>query len=102
MSCPKECGYRKQVFTRLGLPSGIFVCSHSSKIAGETACNDSKEFPINCPLKDSIIAPKTRMELLEIAKEQGLLFEVCAPGATLQVITIMDKKHKKIKNKDGK
>ena len=49
-----ECGYRKQVFTRLGLPSGMFVCAHPSKVIGDNFCSKSQEFPSSCPLEDAV------------------------------------------------
>jgi hypothetical protein len=51
---PNECGYRSQILTRLGLPSGIYVCEHKTQVAGELLCNKSSEFPPRCPLKDGM------------------------------------------------
>jgi hypothetical protein len=60
ISKPTECGYRKQLFTRLGLPFGI-TCTHKD---GDRACNHKEKFPINCPLSNGM----TRKQWLEQQK----------------------------------
>lgn len=53
---PTECGYRKSIFTRLGLPFGK-ECTHKPR--SEEYCNQDKEFPTNCPLHDGQPIPKS-------------------------------------------
>lgn len=51
---PRECGWRVQLETRLGLHIG-YTCRHSSKVIGSTSCNKGTEFPTDCPLKDGTL-----------------------------------------------
>ena len=51
----KECGWRKQIITRLGFPTDIYCCAHTSTVIGTCFCNKEDEFPITCPLKEGLI-----------------------------------------------
>lgn len=66
ISNPKECAYRVQVLTRLGLPSGIYVCKHSSTVAGTVSCYIWDKFPTNCPLP-------TGFSIQQIIKDHPLM-----------------------------
>jgi len=38
----------------IGLPSGIYICWHKSKVIGEMICDKPIDFPKNCPLQDGM------------------------------------------------
>lgn len=51
ISNPTECGYRKQLFTRLGFPFG-YGCTHKEKEKVFGVCNFTDVFPKLCPLQN--------------------------------------------------
>lgn len=80
-----ECGY----FNKGNYPR--IYCTHPKRKVC-TVCNTStKEFPIECPLKEGIPIPKTINEVVDIVKKEGLLFEVFKRTKKLQNITLMEK-----------
>lgn len=78
ISNPTECGYRKSIFTRLGIPFGM-ECTHKNKPCTDnveslkgivSCCNWDKEFPVNCPLHDGVSTPKSIEELILLAEQE--------------------------------
>jgi hypothetical protein len=68
ISNPTECGWRRQSLTRLGLPTGIYVCYHKSRKVKALYCSKPIEFPTTCPLQ-------TGYSIKQIIKDHPLMTE---------------------------